>query len=243
MEQPDDERRRRYATTVPIAKVSKLTHARSPIQRSLSRSSIGGRRSRTNRSPTTPSPEQGAAATSSDDKSLPVPRSPSNWSSRRTRDLTARWISSQSEMSEMEAVRELGDLIKLQTASPTYTLRRLADWEARLRQNDVHRAHLLQTAKFAVQVAHADFDRASHAARQRVCKAGVGGLEPAPKIQFEEATDFRLFANAAKNVADQLASTLSNFTASRGACVGLRRAIETLRLLMGALLAEARTRR
>jgi hypothetical protein len=138
-----------------------------------------------------------------------------------------------SSQSETKAVLELGDLIKLQTASPTYTLRRLADWEVQFKRNSVHRAHLLETAKMAVQAAHGDFDRASHAARQRACKGGVGAFDPAPTIQFENATDFRTFAIAAKNVADQLASTLSNFTASRGACVGLRRAAETLETVDG----------
>lgn len=169
-----------------------LANARSSIKEFSSRSSIGERRSRTNRSHTTPSPEQEAAA-SSNRKS--PPRHPLSWASRGTRDLTAKWVSSQSEK---EFVLELGDLIKLQTANPAYTLKRLAAWEIQLRLNDAHRAHLLETAKMAVQVAHGEFNRASHAVRQRVSKGEGAAFDPAPTIQFADATDLQTFAGAAR---------------------------------------------
>jgi hypothetical protein len=161
---------------------------------------------KTNRSHITPSPEQEAAA-------IPRPKSPLrrpfSWASRGARALTSDGDPSQSET---KAVLELGDLIKLQTASPAYTLKRLASCEVQLKQNDVHRAHLLETAKVAVQAAHGEFNRASHAARQRECKGGgVGTFGAAPTVQFADATDLRAFAGDAKRAADDLDNGLSGY--------------------------------
>jgi hypothetical protein len=133
----------------------------------------------------------------------------------------------------MKAVLELGDLIKLQTASPMHTLKRLSAWDNQHRLNDAHRAHLLDTAKLAVQVAHSEFNRASRAAQQRAWRGGGGALDPAPTIQFPDVTDLQNFANAAKGVVGEQASSLSNFSFSRGASLQLKRAADVLETVAG----------
>jgi hypothetical protein len=178
----------------------------------------------TNRSRNSPSPEQEAAAASSVGKT--PPRRPFSWASRGTRDLTVQWVYSQNEL---QAVYELGNLIKLQTASPAYTLKRLASCEAQLKQNNVHRAQLLETAKMAVQAAHGEFNRASHAARQRECKeGGDGAFGSTPTVQFADATDLRTFAGRAKLAANDLDNGLSEFEIFRNMGMQFRRAAAEL---------------
>ena len=146
--------------------------------------------------------------------------------------MTTQWVSSQSET---KAVLELGDLIRLQTANPAYTLRRLALCELQLKQNDAPRSHLLETARMAVQVAHGEFNRASHAAQRRACKREGAAFDPAPTIQFADATDLQSFADAARIMADALDNGMSNFAVFRGpsqyfkhAVAGLKAVVESL---------------
>ena len=67
--------------------------------------------------------------------------------------------------------------------------------------------------------------------RQRACRGeGDGGatFDPAPKIPFADVTDLQTFAHATKAVAGELANSVSNFDAIRGARSSLKRAAEVL---------------
>ena len=198
----------------------------SPVKNFFSRSSTAERKDKTSPLRAASSSEQ-EAVISPPKSPLPLlrtfPRAP-----RRSRHLAAGARTSESTL---KAVLELGDLIKLQTANPQHTLQRLAACNVEFGLSDAHRAYLLETAKLAVRVAHSEFNRASHAVRQRACRGeGDGGaaFEPAPRIPFADVTDLQTFARATKAVADELANSVSNFDAIRGARLSLKRAAEVL---------------
>jgi hypothetical protein len=55
-------------------------------------------------------------------------------------------------------VDEIDQLIRVKTASPTYALKRFATLSPDL--NDVYRGRLLETARVAIEVAYAEYERA-----------------------------------------------------------------------------------
>jgi hypothetical protein len=84
-----------------------------------------------------------------------------------------------------------------------------------------------------VQVAHGEFNRASRAARQRVCKEGCGrAFNHAPTVRFADATDLKTFAGEARNVADGLDNGLSDFEIFRNLGMQCRRAAAELKNLV-----------
>lgn len=179
-----------------------------PLGIHFSRSSTEERRDtperkyKTQRYQITPSPEQ-------DGKLLRSPR-PFSWASRDARGLGG----ADPKQNETKLVLKVGDLIKLQTASPAYTLMRLGAIESQLKLNDTHRAHLLETARFALQVSYGEFDRVRDAARQRTTKGG--GSDREPTIQFADVRDLQTYASTAKLLTEELDNSLSNFGVFQG---------------------------
>ena len=151
-----------------------------------------------------------------------------------TRDFVAG--ATPSVQSEMKLIFELGDLIKLQAASPVYTLQQLAKLEAVLKYNDTHRKHLLETAKLAVQIAHSEFTRARHAARQRTSKGGGEAINPAPTIHLADIKDLRKYAERSLRLTERLETSHANFGALQHIRVHHRHAVEGFKAVIASVV-------
>jgi hypothetical protein len=173
-----------------------------------------------NRSHVTLSPEQ--EATSSSGKSPLL--HPFSWTPRTTKGFVGGASPSQSQIG---SIIELGHLIKCQTANPVHTLQRLDGLESLLKTNGLHRGNLLETAKLAVQVAYSDFDRARHAARQR-----MSGKEPAPTIHLADIRDLRTYVDTSLLLTKELENSMSNCGALQHLVLHYRYAAEGLKVVV-----------
>jgi len=120
----------------------------------------------------------------------------------------------------MDLVDELGQLIRVKTASPTYSLKRLAALPPDL--NDVYRGRLLEAAKAAVEVAYAEFERA----RKTGWENYLGDLAFARMswMPFAEIRDFQKYVNEVDVAAEDLGDSTFGFGVLEAAAVDCRRA-------------------
>jgi ATP phosphoribosyltransferase regulatory subunit HisZ len=125
-------------------------------------------------------------------------------------------------------------LIKLQAASPVRKLKLLAGLETRLKLNEVHRAHLLDSAKLAVQVVYGEFKRARHAARQRTAKGGESSIF-APTIHLADIRDLRTFVDKSLLLTERLENGVSSFGALQHPSAHYKPAAEGLKTVVESL--------
>jgi hypothetical protein len=125
-------------------------------------------------------------------------------------------------------------LIKLQAASPVRTLKLFAGLGTRLKLNEVHRAHLLDSAKLAVQAVYGEFERARHAARQRTSKGGESSVF-APTIHLADIRDLRTFVDKSLLLTERLENGVSSFGALQYPSAHYKLAAEGLKAVVESL--------
>lgn len=128
---------------------------------------------------------------------------PSSWASREARE--AR--SARFQESEIELMDEIEQLIRVKTASPTYALKRFATVSPDL--NDVYRGRLLETAKVAIEVAYAEYERA----RTTGWKSLQGDIAFSwmSWIPFCEIRDFQKYVKGVNTAAEELVDSTMGF--------------------------------
>jgi hypothetical protein len=135
----------------------------------------------------------------------------------------------------MELVDEIGQLIRVRTASPTYALKRLAALSPDL--NDVYRGRLLETAKSAVEVAYAEFERARKTGWENL--AGDWAFTLMSWMPFAEVRDFRKYVDEVKVAAEDLDDSTLGFGFFEAAAVDCRRARESVGKATGGIVDKA----
>jgi hypothetical protein len=104
-------------------------------------------------------------------------------------------------------VREISDLIALNTASPKYVLARIDALPSDL--SDWHRKALLKAAREAVEVAYSAFDRARSAGREKMPEDAA--FERMSRLPFADVRDFETYAFEVGITARELKESVLGF--------------------------------
>lgn len=184
----------------------------------FNRSNTSNRKYRTNPLHITP-PLEGETPSPSDGKFL-SPR-PSSWASREAREARSARFQENAE----DALVEICSLIGLETASPTYTLSRLANLQSDL--HEVHRRRLLETARSAVESAYREFDRARRAGEEKIPEDQA--FLCMCFIPFAELRDFDRYVYKVVSMAEDLHDSVSELGIFAASAPDCRRALEGLR--------------
>jgi hypothetical protein len=104
-------------------------------------------------------------------------------------------------------VREISDLIALNTASPKYVLARIDALPSDL--SDWHRKALLKAAREAVEVAYSAFDRARSAGREKMPEDAA--FERMSRLPFADVRDFETYTFEVGITARELKESVLGF--------------------------------